>query len=271
MVLFRSSPYGGVSHGHASQNDFAAMKGGRALICAGGARFPHHGSPFHTAYAQQSISHNCVLVDGKGAINRDGNRGGEIAGFHSGPLLGYVCGEAQNAYGDLLKRWKRHLLLVRPSVLILVDDLIAPNPAAFQWLLHALERFEIDARAQTLVSRRQGASLRGQLYASTALTLSQTDEWPIAPDEGYPTLTRPLPEKRWHLTAETERTDRIRIAAFFTVRGPGESVPEMSLSAEESRIAFRCGSGARGWIDLSPGSGDLLKVSCGEEGLAVEA
>ena len=30
MVAFRSSPYGGVSHGHASQNDFMVMKGGRA-------------------------------------------------------------------------------------------------------------------------------------------------------------------------------------------------------------------------------------------------
>ena len=67
--------------------------------------------------------------------------------------------------------------------------------------------------------------------ASTALIVSQTDAWPIAPDEGYPTLTLPLPAKRWHLTAETERTDRIRIACLFSVQGPGERTPEMDLSA----------------------------------------
>ena len=123
MVLLRSSPYGGVSHGHASQNDLAVMKGGKALICAGGERFPHHGSPFHTGYAQQSISHNCVLVDGQGAINRDGSRGGEIVAFETDGAFGYACGEAENAYGELLTKWRRHLILVRPSTLILVDDL----------------------------------------------------------------------------------------------------------------------------------------------------
>lgn len=270
MVMFRSSPYGGVSHGHASQNDFAVMKGGRALICAGGLRFPHHGTPFHTQYAQQSISHNCVLVNGQGAINGDGNRGGEIAGFSTGKKLGYVCGEAQNAYGDLLDKCRRHLLLIRPSVLILVDDLVAPEPSTFQWLLHAFEQFEIDADRRMVTSRRNGASLSGQLYASTALTLSQTDAWPVAPDEGYPTLSRPLPEKRWHFTAQTERTNRIRIACVFSVQGPGEVPPDVRVSIEGNRIAFEYGSDVAGSIDLSPDSREVFQVSCGAESIGIE-
>jgi hypothetical protein len=270
MVLFRSSPYGGVSHGHASQNDFAVMVGGRALICAGGERFPHHGSPFHTQYAQQSVSHNCILVDGQGAINRDGSRGGEIVDFRSGQSFGYVCGEAENAYGDLLRRWRRHLLLIRPSVLVLVDDIAAPSPATFQWLLHALERFEIDAESQQITSQHRGASLACQLYASTPLALSQTDAWPIAPDEGYPTLTRPLPAVRWHLTAQTARTDRIRIAALCGVQRPGEPPPDLRASMEGSRILFQCGRDVTGQIDLAPGSTGLLQVSIGSEQLRVE-
>ena len=271
MVLFRSSPYGGVSHGHANQNDFAVMKGGKALICAGGLRFPHHGTPFHNEYAQQSVSHNCVLVNGQGAINRDGNRGGEIAGFSTGDTFGYVSGEAENAYGGLLRKCRRHMLLIRPSVLILVDDLVAPNPSTFQWLLHAFEQFEIDEGEQSIISRRHGASLTGRLYASSALTLSQTDAWPVAPDKGYPTLTRPLPDRRWHFTAETEQTNRIRIASIFSVQGPGEDAPDLSVSSEGSRIVFRYGQGVTGYVDLSPGSGGVLRASCGEEDVEIEA
>ena len=162
MVLFRSSPFGGVSHGHASQNDFAVMKGGRALICAGGLRYPHHGTPFHNEYAQHSISHNCVLVNGEGAINRDGNRGGEIIDFKTTKPFGYVCGEAENAYGDRLNRYRRHLVMIRPSITILVDELEAPEASTFQWLLHAFEKFDLNAT--TVTSNRKGASLKGQLF-----------------------------------------------------------------------------------------------------------
>jgi hypothetical protein len=265
MVLFRSSPYGGVSHGHASQNDFAVMKGGRALICAGGERFPHHGSLFHVAYAQQSISHNCVLVDGQGAINRDGNRGGEIVAFSSNGSFGYVCGEAENAYGDLLNKCRRHLALVRPATLILVDDLHAPEPSTFEWLLHAFERFEIDPSGgeHSITSRRGGASLTGQLYASTGLRVSQTDRWPIEPDEGYPTLTRPVPPRRWHLAAETGAVERVRIACVFNVQGPSERAPDLSVKRSGERILLQWGPDASGEICLDPDAASVLRVRHG--------
>jgi hypothetical protein len=270
-VMLRSSPYGGVSHGHASQNDIAVIKGGRALICAGGMRFPHHGSPFHTQYAQQSISHNCVLVDGQGAINRDGNQGGEIVAFQSGELYGYACGEAENAYGHLLDKWRRHVVLVRPSVLILIDDLLAPKSVTYQWLLHALERFKVgvEGRIQRVTSRRRGALLSGQIVASTPLRLSQTDAWPIEPDEGYPTLTRPLPEKRWHLTAETDRVQGVRIACVFSAQGPDEPAPIVRLEVDGDRARFGWDDG-EGRIDLSPASPQILDLDLGAERLEVE-
>lgn len=267
MVAFRSSPYGGVSHGHASQNDIAIMKGGKALICAGGERFPHHGTPFHTEYARQSISHNCILVNGEGAVNRDGNRGGEIIDFLTQDRFGYVAGEAQNAY-DELTRCRRHLLMIRPSVLILVDDLVASSPSQFQWLLHAFNRFEIDSSECSIVSERAGAKLLGHLFSSTSLSLRQTDEWPVAPDKGYPTLTKPLPKKRWHLTAETDSTDQCRIAALFAAAGPEESPAELNAVQEESMLHFRWAAGSdsfEGSVDLSTNSSDLIRIDLNGE------
>jgi hypothetical protein len=271
MVMFRSSPFGGVSHGHASQNDFAIMKGGRALLCAGGERFPHHGSPFHTEYAQHSISHNCVLVNGQGAINRDGNRGGEIRDFFTRDAFGYVSGEAENAFGDLMTRNRRHLLLIRPSVLVVVDDLETPAPATFQWLLHAFEKFDI--QSHTVVSKRKGAALTGSVYASTTLSLRQTDDWLVAPDEGYPTLTRPLPPKRWHLTAETDApVSRCRMAALFSVQGPGEQAPDLKIQQDGDTVRFNYTTGDnqyRGRICLSPTDAGLIKIEDGRGGFEI--
>jgi hypothetical protein len=273
MIMFRSSPYGGVSHGHASQNDFAVMKGGRALICAGGERFPQHGTPFHNEYAQQSVSHNCILVNGQGAINRDGNRGGEITDFFTQDQFGYVCGEAENAYGDLLSKNRRHLLLIRPSLLVLVDDLAAPS--TFQWLLHAFEKFDINTSNASLCSNRNGASLTGSVYASTALSLCQTDDWIVAPDKGFPTLTKPLPPKRWHVTAETnEQTDRCRIAAIFSVRGPGEDAPEINTQQDGDRVLFEYqanGSTCRGQISLDPNASGILMIDSGQGGFEISS
>ena len=126
-----------------------------------------------------------MLVNGKGAIDRDGNRGGQVVDFRTTNGYGYISGEAENAYGERLNKWHRHLLMIRPSILIVADDLVAPEPSSFQWLLHALEGFEIDAANHTLVSRRKGACLRGYLFGSTDFTLTQTDAWPLAPDIGF--------------------------------------------------------------------------------------
>jgi hypothetical protein len=269
MIMFRSSPYGGVSHGHASQNDFAIMKGGRALICAGGERFPQHGTPFHNEYAQQSISHNCILVNGQGAINRDGNKGGEIADFFTQDQYGYVCGEAENAYGDLMTKNRRHLLLIRPSILIMIDDLETPSPSTFQWLLHAFEKFDINNNAIT--SKRKGATLTGSVYASTNLSLSQTDDWIVAPDKGFPTLTKPLPPKRWHLTAETkEQTNQCRIASIFSVQGPGEETPDISIQQDGDRVLFEYNT-HRGQVSLNPNASGILMIDGGQGGFEISS
>ena len=44
--LMRSSPYGGVSHGHADQNAFVVEAYGRGLAIATG-YYPWYGSPHH--------------------------------------------------------------------------------------------------------------------------------------------------------------------------------------------------------------------------------
>ena len=223
MVMFKSSPYGGVSHSHADQNSFAIMKGGTALAIPAGARFPHHGSPFHRRYVQLTMAHNAVLVDGRGQINRDSNRGGELTDFRTTPHMGYVCGDARNCFGDRLQRNRRHVLMIRPSIVLVVDDLAAPKPAEFQWLLHAHKEFELDERQQTICSRKDPEAMTVHLFTPGGFSLSQTDEWPLDPKEGFPKVSRPAPAKQWHLTATTrQKSAERRIAAVMMVEEDGQ-------------------------------------------------
>ena len=229
MVLFKSSPYGAVSHSHADQNSFAILKGGKALAIPGGKRYPIHGSPFHTKYTQQTLAHNAILVDGQGQINREGRAGGQLTAFETKRRLGYVCGDAQKCYGDSLTRCTRHVLMIRPSMVCVVDDLGAPTPAEFQWLLHGHNEFELDEPGQTLVSRKDGAAMTVYLITPGGFSLSQTNEWPMSPKEGYPKAKSPEPQKQWHVTAAArEKAAERRIAAVMLVED-GEAAPNCEI------------------------------------------
>ncbi|MBM3855171.1 MAG: DUF4962 domain-containing protein, partial [Verrucomicrobia bacterium] len=140
LVLFKSSPFGSVSHGHAEQNSFVIMKGGRALAIPGGERYPQHGSPFHTHYTQQTVAHNCLLIDGRGQANQDSRAAGRLTAFTSLPHVAHVAGEAAQAYGPPLQRYTRHVVLIRPSVILVIDDVQASAEVEVQWLLHAKEK-----------------------------------------------------------------------------------------------------------------------------------
>jgi len=251
MVMFKSSPFGPVSHSHADQNSFAIMKGGKALAIPGGERYPQHGSPFHQEYTQQTIAHNALLINGKGQINRDGSANGRLVDFKSLPHLGYVAGEAQKCYGDLLNSYVRHVVLIRPALVLIVDDLEAPEPIEVQWLMHAKERLVLDERAQKFVARRGDARMTGCLLGNAPLSFGQTNEWPVAPKKDYPMVTAEEPARQWHFNAKTtERRSKWRIAAILAVGEKGdfpdyelhqttEGIVEVGASFGEDRLIAR--------------------------------
>jgi hypothetical protein len=226
FVAFKSSPFGSVSHSYADQNSFQILAGGRALARPGGTRYPQHGTPFHTRYTQQTMAQNSILVDGRGQINRSGSAGGRIVAFESTPAIGYVCGDATAAYGDRLTRFRRHVLLIRPSLVCIVDDLESPQPAQFQWLLHAPDQLRLDERKQTLVSRRGDAEMEVHLVTPDGFAFAQTDSWPLDPKTGFPTAKKREPTKLWHFTAATrQHAAARRIAAIMDVGMGGRRSP----------------------------------------------
>lgn len=88
MVMFKSSPYGAVSHGHADQNSLMIMKSGRALAIPAGYYVLTYGDPHHVEYTRQTLAHNAILVNGRGQIVRKGSTNGRLVEFRSHPLQG---------------------------------------------------------------------------------------------------------------------------------------------------------------------------------------
>ncbi|MDJ1182693.1 DUF4962 domain-containing protein [Roseofilum casamattae] len=217
FLLFKSSPYGSASHSHGDQNAFAIMKGGIPLAIPSGYYGPYYNSPHHREWTQSTKANNCILVNGKGQSIGDNTATGRIFAFENYPEMCYVAGDATPAYQGKLTRWERHILFLRSGLFILLDELAAPEPVTFQWMLHSLEKMSVDGN--TIFSRRKGAELEVKLYATQSLTLSQTDLF-------KPTYNTDLPEawhrsmpNHWHLSAATETPSRsLRIVAVMAVR-----------------------------------------------------
>jgi hypothetical protein len=215
-LIFKSSPYGSVSHSHADQNAFAIMKGGTALAIPSGYYGPSYGKPHHAQWTRATKANNCILVDGQGQKIRSADATGKIIDFKDAAGYSYVAGDATPAYMGRLNKWVRRILFLRPGLFLLLDEIEATKPSQYQWLLHAFEKMEI--HGDQLTSRRRQAMLDVTLACSLGLNLSQTDQFDTPYNHDIPKAYHREKANHWHVTAETAKTSKkTLIAAVMAV------------------------------------------------------
>jgi hypothetical protein len=198
QVRFKSSPFGSRSHGLEPQNSFTFTAYGEPLLVNNVYR-DLYGSPFHKG-VWMTRAQNAVLVNGEGQKPRSPDPSGRIisSSFQGG--LDYVAGDGTGAYEGRLKRALRHVLFVKPDLVVIIDDLVAPQPSTFQWMLHALNPFEIDDQGARL--DREKAGVRVDYVASQRLKLRQWTGYDPPPDARYlAAANRPGIPEQWHLEA----------------------------------------------------------------------
>jgi len=221
-LIFKSSPYGSVSHSHADQNTFAIMKGGTALAIPSGYYGPSYGKPHHAEWTRSTKANNCILVNGEGQKIRSAAANGRIVEFKDAPGYTYVAGDATPAYMGKLKKWVRHILFLRPGLFLLLDEIVAPVASQYQWKLHAFEKMDIEGNRVT--SRRRGATLDVHLAGSHRLHLTQTDQFDTPYNYGIPGAYHQDKPNHWHVCAEVqEKASAVRIGAVMAVYGGQES------------------------------------------------
>jgi hypothetical protein len=250
FVSLRSSPWGSYGHAQADQNTFNVVVGGERLFYSSGYKMPIT-DPHQLGWYKHTRGHNGILIDGKG--QPFGSEAyGWIPRYLHGERLTYCVGDASRAYdvkatvddeetlADLkgraklrtgqagLRRFRRHMALLRPSTVVVYDELAADHDAEWSWLLHSMEKIRVEADRQRLFASAAGARSRVDLLGSVPLRLHVTGHFPVPAvnwrgrSVGGEELT--YEDNQWHVTAMSARkTSVMRYLALIQIRQAGDA------------------------------------------------
>lgn len=198
-VFFRSSPFGSKGHMHANQNSFNLSRKGERLFYSTGYYTSFSDSHSLTSY-RHTRAHNTILIDGCGqAFGHEGY--GFIKRHVQGDKMSYVCGDASNAYSEVtdnqflgflkehhieqnekfgmgntnMKTFNRHLVFVRPDVVVIYDVLEANKPSEWTLLLHTIQPSVLNEGILHLQTLRSKAD--AYVFGSVPLNTSLSDQF----------------------------------------------------------------------------------------------
>jgi len=219
-VLFKSSPFGTQSHGYESNNSFLMYAFGERLLIRTGRR-DIYGSKHHKEWMWHTRSTNCITAGGEGQKGHSAAAQGKILGFHTSDRFDYVAGEAGPAYEGRLDRFARHILFVKPGLVVIFDRVAAPEAKPLQFWLHAPNEMQVKGQGDIRITNGK-AACRAAILAPKGLKVSQTDKFDPPP--------RPRVKlTEWHLAAETSP---LKEAAFVTLLRPHRKGEEPPTKAE---------------------------------------
>lgn len=263
MYSFRSSPYGSTSHAIANQNAFNTFFGGSSLFYSSG----HHIAfvDKHSMFCHRAArAHNTILVNGMG--QRIGTEGyGWIPRYYVGEKIGYVLGDASNAYGKVvsplwqergkeagveytpangwdknhLKTFRRHTVALGTSGLVFIyDELEADQPVTWDYLLHTvINPMSVTKRDQYVhiqATNKNGAS-DAYLFSSGALKTDTTSQffepavnWLRADANGK---FAPYPN-HWHFKASSDKQQKYRFATIINTHLLTRPVPDPEILSD---------------------------------------
>ena len=245
-LSFRSSTFGSGSHTTASQNAFNLLYKGADVYRSTG--YYQNFSDAHNLMSyRHTRAHNTLLVNGIGQpYSTEGY--GNVMRAMTGQHISYCLGDASHAYRGIsndpmwigyfeqagitqtpengfgttpLTKYRRHILMLHPSTVLVYDELEASEAVRWEWLLHSPTEFGIDAVKKTLSTNNsaKGFVAVTQLFGGHVFALSQTDRFAVPPattGADYP--------NQWHLTARVDGSSATRFLAVIQVGDTKESV-----------------------------------------------
>jgi hypothetical protein len=221
-IEFKCSPYGSYGHGHADQNCFNLSAFNEPLFIDTG-YYHSYGDPHHNGWTRQTKAHNGILVDGVGQPIGDLRHFGKLIGFEQGDEYAWCAGEAAGAYADVdLDRFTRHLLWLKPDILLVYDQLEAPEPHNWQLLLHAEREMNIDEQSRSVDAVGENGSARAVILSAGELSFSQHHEFDPPAVKWRTDRKFDMPDQ-YHLTAATvDATTSARLLTVIQVVRAGE-------------------------------------------------
>jgi hypothetical protein len=200
QVRFKSSPFGRQSHGHDPNNSFTLNAYGEQLLVNNVYR-DLYGSPFHKRWVWETKSQNAMLVNGLGQKVHTADAIGRISHSELSEGLDWVTGDAAESYEGKLRSYQRHVIFVKPDVVLIVDEVEAAGPSTFQFMLHGQGKFEVNG--QQLRLDRPKAGVLVDYISPEPLSIRQWDGYDPPPGSGNAAnVAREFPNQ-WHIEAAT--------------------------------------------------------------------
>ena len=295
MVALRSSPFGCYGHFLSDQNAFNIVYGGKRTFFRTGYKVTMN-DPHRTGWYQHTKSNNSVLVDGEGQPYST-EAFGWIAGFLEGRDLAYALGDASNAYRSAetredykVKKFYRHLVLLKPDIVVIYDELESHGDVKWSWLIHSMEKIDLNPNENTFKSVFDHARGIGKLWSSRPVNWLLADTFDV-PAVNWRASRDPsgnlkkYDDGQWHLQAVSRSKDStMRFLAVLQI-SPEASEENISEVDEGTSVNVQAGDwtisadlGARtrpsftiknksGTTLMYEGSGDpvLIEVTGGTE------
>jgi len=149
--------------------------------------------------------------------------------------LEWITGNAAIAYGDKLKKYLRHVVFVKPDVVLLGDVVEPRQPSVFQWMLHRQAPFTVDGQQLRLERSRAGVLV--DYIAAEPLTIRQWDGYDPPGSGKAANVARAFPNQ-WHVEAAAPRpTERALTVTVLRVYRPGRA-PYDVVKAVSTRPGF---------------------------------
>ncbi len=251
FLSFYSSPFGVGSHGMAEQNSFNIVYKGKPLFYPTGYRITTQDK--HYLLAQKhSRARNTITVDGKtqGYAQSDY---GWLPRYLDGESISYVMGDATNAYKKMdstalnwitvlrnanaytaengfimnddddpkVSKFRRHLVLLRPNIVVVYDDLAAQKPVNWTFQLNGLQRanMSLNPKDQSLIAHTDNGDASVNVFGSLPMAKSLIDSSFVKPfDWLNPQRGRPAKKfEKQQFQYKVENTGKAKQMRFLSV------------------------------------------------------
>lgn len=239
-LSFRSSTFASGSHTLADQNSFNLLYKGEDVYRNSG-YYINFSGPHNLMSYRHTRAHNTILVNGIGQPYSMKGYGNVVRAMN-GEQISYCLGDASHAYSGItddplwtsafkdagitqtpengfgttpLTKYRRHVFVLHPDIVVLYDELEAKEAVRWDWLLHSPVEFNIDNGTKTMETWNSDKQLKSvaRMFSNQGFDLSQTDQFVVAPtsspDPRYP--------NQWHLTATFTPSKENRILTIIQV------------------------------------------------------
>ncbi|WDE95205.1 DUF4962 domain-containing protein [Lentisphaera profundi] len=255
FISLRSSLYGSGSHTSCDQNAFNIIAGGEALFLGAG-HYTNFSDKHNLLQYRHTRGANSILADKIGQ-SIGTHSYGEIIHFEDKEDYTYVVADAsaaysgkitdpmwhkkmkeagveasrENAYGETgLKKFIRHLIYIKPSTLIIYDDLEADKPITWTWMLHSPQEMTLDDNF--LYASNSQFKSRVSTFSEQALAKELSDKfYSPAINWSQRKIHGEIVEydNQWHFEASTPKLRKTAFLSIIQLKPKNQKFQELKI------------------------------------------